>query len=113
MMVARIKKREQWYGVRSVFLLSQKKDGTNVFEERVVVFTGVSVDRAFAKAQKEADRYAKALNVKRHPHMEAYIQDGDPLIDGYEVWSVLYESPAGLGAFYKERYDRCRHRPER
>ncbi|MFH1024492.1 MAG: hypothetical protein V1809_14015 [Planctomycetota bacterium] len=110
---AKKKRQKQWYGVRSIFLFGQKKDGTNVFEERVVVFSGVTVERAFAKAQKEAEGYAKALNMKMHPCMEAYTQDGDALIDGYEVWSVLYESRETLRSFFKNRYDKYEYHPDK
>jgi hypothetical protein len=105
--------RKQWYGIRSIFLFGRKKDGTNVFEERVVVFSGVTVEQAFAKAKKEAEAYAKGLNMKRHPYMEAYTQDGDTLIDGYEVWSVLYESREPLRSFFKNRYDKYEYHPEK
>jgi len=115
MMKTEVKKknRKQWYGVRSIFLFGRKKDGTNVFEERVVVFSGITVERAFAKAEKEARGYAKALNMKRHPYMEAYIQDGDTLIDGYEVWSVLCESRESLKSFFKNRYDKYQYHPDK
>lgn len=104
--------RREWYGIRTVFLFDRKKDGTNVFEERVVVFSGITVERALAKAQKEAEAYAKALNMAMHPYMEAYIQDGDDLIDGYEVWSTLYESRESLNAFVKKRYDKYEYHPD-
>ena len=110
---AQKKSRKQWYGIRSIFLFGRKKDGTNVFEERVVVFSGVTVERAFAKAKKEAENYAKVLNMKMHPYMEAYTQDGDDLIDGYEVWSVLYESREALRSFFKMRYDKYQYHPDK
>ena len=104
---------KQWYGVRSIFLFGRKKDGTNVFEERIVAFSGATVVRVFAKAKKEAEAYAKALNMKLHPCTEAYTQDGDALIDGYEVWSVLYESREPLRSFFKNRYDRYEYHPDK
>ena len=110
---AKQKIRNQWYGIRSVFLFDQKKDGTNVFEERVVVFSGTTVERAFAKAKKEAENYAKVLKMKMYPYMEAYTQDGDALIDGYEVWSVLYESRETLSSFFKTRYQKYEYHPDK
>jgi hypothetical protein len=103
----------QWYGIRSLFLFGRKKDGTNVFEERVVVFSGRSIERAFAKAEQEATRYAKTLKMKRYPCMEAYRQDGNALIDGYEVWSTLYESRETLTSFFKTKYKRCAYHPDK
>ena len=111
--ITKKKSRKQWYGIRSIFLFGRKKDGTNVFEERVVVFSGITVERAFAKAQREADKYAKALQMKRHWSMEGYTQDGDDLIDGYEVWSVLYESRESLNDFVRTRYGKYRYHPDR
>ncbi len=107
------KRRKQWYGIRSIFLFGSKKDGTNVFEERVVVFSATTVERAFAKAKKEAEDYAKVLDMKRHPYMEAYIQDGDDLIEGYEVWSVLCESRENLDSFVKHRYGQYEYHPDK
>lgn len=110
---AKKKTRNQWYGIRSIFLFGRKKDGTNVFEERIVVFSGITVERAFAKAKKEAENYAKVLNMKMHPYMEAYTQDGDALIDGYEVWSVLYESRETLSSFFKTKYRKYEYHPDK
>ena len=107
------KTEKNWYGIRILFLFGRKKDGTNVFEERVVVFSGTTVAQAFAKAQKEAVNYAKVLNLKMHPCLEAYLQDGDSFIDGYEVWSVLYESREKLNTFAKTRYDRYKYHPDK
>ena len=102
-----------WFGVRSVFLFGKKKNGSNVFEERIVVFSAKTSEEAFAKAQREAESYAKILKLERHPDMEAYIQDGDNLIDGYEVWSTPYESRENLKAFVKNRYDKYRYHPDK
>jgi hypothetical protein len=106
-------RRREWYGIRSIFLFGRKKDGTNLFEERVVVFSAVTVEQAFAKARKEADAYAKVINGKRHSYMEAYIQDGDALIEGYEVWSVLYEARESLNAFVRKQYDKYEYHPDK
>ena len=105
--------RKQWWGIRSVFLFGRKKDGTNVFEERVVVFSATTLERAFAKAKTEAENYAKVLKMKRHPYMMAYEQDGDALIDGYEVWSVLYESRESLRSFFKAKYAKYEYHPDK
>ena len=110
---AKKKDRKRWYGIRSLFLFGRKKDGTNVFEERVVVFSGATVERAFAKATKEAEEYAKTLNIRMHRYMEAYEQDGDALIEGYEVWSVLYESRETLSSFFKTKYGKYEYHPDR
>ncbi len=98
--------RELWFGVRAVYLFGKKKDGTNIFEERIVVFSGSTADEALGKAEQEADAYARQHQMLRHSTLEAYEQDGDPLIDGYEVWSELFESPEDLQSFVASKYER-------
>lgn len=101
-----------WFGIRAIYHFGQKKDGTNIFEERVVVFSASTAEEALAKAEREADAYANTLNMHRHPYLEAYRQDGDALIDGYEVWSQLFESATDLESFVKSRYDQYEYRPD-
>ncbi len=101
-----------WFAVQSLYLCRTKSDGTNIFEERVVVFTASSFDEAFAKAEQESEQYARANNFEAHPARESYEQDGDPLVDGYEVWSVMLEARASLDDFYASRYARYEYHPE-
>ena len=102
----------KWFGIRSVFYFGQKKDGTNIFEERVVVFSASSEEEAFAKAGEEAKLYAAVNNREWHPWQIAFEQDGLPLIDGYEVWSELYESSEDFQTFVKSRYDNYEFHPD-
>lgn len=102
----------RWFGIRSVYLFGRKKDGTNIFEERVVVFSGRTEQEAFAKAEHEADHYASLHRMQRHPRLDAYFQDDDPLIDGYEVWSELYESAEELRTFVQSRYEKYEYHPD-
>ena len=101
-----------WFGVRGIYLFGKKTDGTNIFEERVVVFSGSRSDEALSKAKQEADAYARQHQMLRHPRLEAYEQDGDPLIDGYEVWSELFESPEDLQPFVSSKYERYEDHPD-
>jgi hypothetical protein len=101
-----------WYGIRHVFKFGVKSNGMNIFEERVVVFKGDTQDEAHAKARKEAQEYAQASNLTLHPHSMGYEQDGDDLLDGYEVWSELYETRENLEEFYANRYEHYRHHPD-
>ena len=104
-----------WFAVRSVYLFGRKSDGTNIFEERIVCFEGASYDEAFEKAERESDAYVASASFKDFEVFEvqdAYEQDGDPLIDGYEVYSKLYESRESLAEFYANRYDRYEYHPE-
>ncbi len=106
-----------WFGIRTVYLFGRKSDGTNIFEERIVCFEGASSDEAFDKAAREAADYIAAHQAnfpdfERHEEQHAYEQDSDPLIDGYEVYSKLYESRESLEKFYENRYTKYEYHPE-
>lgn len=101
-----------WYGIRTIYHFGAKSDGKNIFEERIVVFCGKTEEEAHEKASKEAEEYGKSNGFEVHPHQEGYLQDGDKLIDGYEVWSELYESSDNLNQFYKKKYSKYEYHPE-
>ena len=103
----------RWFAVRCVYLMEKKQsNGRNVFEERIVVFSGADGDEAFAKAEQESGDYAKALGLEVHPEAEAFEQDGGPLLDGYELASFLFEADEDLETFYKNRYTAYEYTPE-
>ena len=102
----------EWYGIRSLYQFGVNSQGINVFEERVVTFTANSFDEAHKKAEIEAANYSQSNEFSLHPEQVAYKQDGAPLIDGYEVWSELYEADMNLDEFYKERYEKYTYKPE-
>ncbi|OZG71129.1 hypothetical protein BTA51_22385 [Hahella sp. CCB-MM4] len=102
----------EWYGVRSLFHFGINSKGINVFEERVVVFRANSFEEAHRKAELEAEAYAKDGEFELHQEQLAYKQDGEPLVDGYEVWSELYEADMSLNDFYRERYEKFTYHPE-
>lgn len=101
-----------WYAIRTVYHFGVKSDGMNVFEERVVCFSGESSDEAHEKAASESQQYEAQNNVVAHPEQSGYRQDGHALIDGYEVWSELFESHSTLEKFYSERYEKYEYHPE-
>jgi hypothetical protein len=101
-----------WYAIRTVYHFGTKNDGTNVFEERVVCFEAASWAEAHAKADTESDKYAKAHEMEAHPEQSGYEQDGEPLIDGYEIWSELFESRDTLEEFYAKRYAAYEYHPD-
>jgi hypothetical protein len=100
-----------WFAIRSVYLFGEKFDGTNVFEERIVCFEAASAHEAHVKAKSESEQYAADNGCEVFPEQEGYEQDGDALIDGYEVWSVLLEARQSLADFYAERYERYTYSP--
>ena len=102
-----------WYAVRTVYHFGTKADGTNIFEERIVAFEALSFDEALEKADQEAGEYERANAFVAHEDQMAYEQDGDDLIDGYEIWSQLFEARLSLNDFYADRYARFDYHPER
>lgn len=113
-----------WYGIRTIYHFGKKKDGKNLFEERVCVFSGKTSDEAFAKAQAEAATYSKHLNESQHlqlewhPVQESYLLDDfldEPspvIVEGYEVWSDVFEFDGDLAAFVQARYERFHYHPD-
>ena len=102
----------EWYGVRSVYHFGKKKNGTNLFEERICLFSGKDSADALEKAYREAVIYAKDGDMKRFPELVSYLQDGEILIDGYEVFSEIFEYNGNLETFYYERYTKYDYTPD-
>lgn len=100
-----------WYAIRHVFLFQKKPRGVNVFEERMVCFKARSWKEAHAKAEKEADVYAGHIGAVVHDQQEGYLMDDADLVDGHEIWSMLYESAQTLNTFYRDHYESYRYRP--
>jgi hypothetical protein len=101
-----------WYAIRTVYLFGAKSDGKNVFEERMVVFEADTPDRAHERAELESEQYTAQNGLIAHPEQMAYHQDGTALVDGYEVWSELFEDDSNLEDFYAKRYGRFEYHPE-
>jgi len=101
-----------WFAIRSVYHFGAKADGTNVFEERVVCFEAADSEEAHRKADAESDAYAEQNNFAVYPEQSGYKQDGSPLVDGYEIWSELFESRESLEQFYANRYAKYLYTPD-
>ncbi len=101
-----------WFAIRSVYLFGRKNDGTNIYEERVVAFEADSTENAHARAAIESDQYAVENGFEAYPHQVGYRQDDDALIDGYELWSAMFESSESLSQFYENRYRKCEYMPD-
>lgn len=101
-----------WFAIRCIYHFGIKSNGINVFEERIVCFKAKTVDEAHEKADKESLEYASAHGFIVHSQQDGYMQDGDQLIDGYELWSTLYESHENLNDFYNNRYVKFQYSPD-
>jgi len=93
-----------WYAARTIYLFGIKDSGLNIFEERIVCFEASDSVAAHVKAQIESEDYASSNGFEAHPEQYIYRQDGEKLIDCYELWSELYESDENLEFFYNDRY---------
>lgn len=102
----------EWIAIRSVYHFGVNSKGINVFEERVVVFEASDFEDAHKKAENEAKLYAQENEFVLHSEQVGYKQDGEQLLDGYEVWSELFEANLSLEQFYKERYEKYLYHPE-
>ena len=101
-----------WFAIRTIYHFGTQPDGTNIFEERIVVFKAKSWSDAYHKAKIESETYARGNDFTIHPEQVGYEQDGEPLIDGYEVWSELFQADASLEEFYSKRYSQYKYEPE-
>lgn len=102
----------KWFAVRSLYKFGVKKDGKNIFEERIVCFGAPDFDVAATRAREEAETYAKDNDFELHEEQLVYKQDGESLIDCYEVWSELYESYESIHVFFDAKYRRFLYEPE-
>ena len=101
-----------WYAIRTVYQFGTKQTGVNVFEERVVCFHARTWPEAHARAEAEAAEYASENGFIAHSEQYGYKQDGTALVDGYEIWSELFEANANLEAFYQARYANFLYTPD-
>ncbi|OMH38249.1 DUF4288 domain-containing protein [Motiliproteus sp. MSK22-1] len=93
-----------WFSVRNVYHFGTTETGDNIFEERVVCFKAKDFSDAHEKGKKESATYALENGFIAYDEQLVYKQDGEELIDCYEVWSELFQSPLDLDSFYREHY---------
>jgi hypothetical protein len=88
-------------------------EGLNIYEERIVCIEAETFEDAHNKAIKEAEEYTDCNGFEMYHEQVCYEQDGEKIIDGYEVWSELFQSNQNLDEFYKERYLKYVYEPEK
>jgi hypothetical protein len=96
----------RWYGVKCVFR-TPPADGESqesVYEERVTVWRAVSFDEAIQKAEAEAFEYAGEAS-EYIGYCSAYEMDDGPAIEGWEVYSLMRESPEEPEDYIDRFYD--------
>lgn len=50
--------------------------------------------------------------LRAHPEQYGYQQDGTALVDGYELWSELFQANTSLESFYEARYRNFLYTPD-
>lgn len=100
-----------WFGVRNLYHFGVTPEGNNIYEERVICIKANDFDEAHIKGKKESETYSQENGFTSYTDQVVYKQDGESLIDGYEVWSELYESDKSMEEFYKEHYFKYDYEP--
>jgi hypothetical protein len=88
-----------WYSVRCVFLTD-----SDVYEERITLWTTDAIDEAILKAQKEAAEYAGQIEAVFLGIAQAYKLEDAPS-DGAEVFSLIRESDLEPDAYLNHFFD--------
>ena len=74
-----------WYSVRCIF-----STDPGLYEERITLWTAGGFDEAIAKAKREADKYAEAIEGRYIGLAQAFLIDQDPT-EGVEMFSLIPE----------------------
>ncbi|MCC6686906.1 MAG: hypothetical protein IT205_07950 [Fimbriimonadaceae bacterium] len=107
-------KRSQFdrYAIRSVYEFGKKKDGSTIFEERVVFFHAETEEKAYALAEQENEEYCATLGFRSHDEMVAYYLDPMDLPNGTELWSELFKFNGTLEECYEAKYKNFEYSPD-
>ena len=95
-----------WYSIRTVYRHGAEEDGTNIFEERILLVRATDTASAFARAEAELSLYLK-LNptFERIGEWVAFqISFKGDLGESTEVWSGLSRSHLAPPDYYRARY---------
>jgi hypothetical protein len=84
----------EWFAVQCVFLIeagSVLAERGQVYEERITLWHATSHEEAIARAEVEAERYARDSGFSRVEYVTTYELFDSPG-DAAEVWSVMRDS---------------------
>lgn len=82
-----------WYAARTVYnCYPNKKSKKKIYEERVVLFVAKSFNNAIKKAEKEADEYSNANQMKYLGFVNVFKLFEQSITNGTEVYSLMRES---------------------
>lgn len=94
----------KWFSVRSVYRSKGTLDGSELYEERVVLFRAEDFDDAIAKAEADAAEYVDGLDSEVLPLFQAHWLFDDPA-DGVEVFSLMRVSDLKPGDYLDHFFD--------
>ena len=97
---------EPWYGVRLVYRLTFAS--RRAFEERVLIVRADGFDSAIARAEQiSRDDYENESTIYTNYAMAFHIFDenGDALVEGVEVFSLIRESDLDVDAYLNRFHD--------
>ena len=103
-----------WFSIRAVYMHERDRDGTGIFEERLLLFRAPDDKRAFELAENESKHYL-ALNptFQRVGEWIAFaIREGTEELDGSEIWSGLSRSDMAPDEYYHRRYAEFELQPD-
>jgi hypothetical protein len=103
-----------WYSIRSVYLHGQDDDGTNTFEERIVLYHGEDEESVFERAKVDSKRYLEINpTFRRIGEWDMFrINSDDDNLNAVEVWSCLSSSEWPSSEFYERRYTSLEVQPD-
>jgi len=94
------------FAIRSLYTIAIAQDGTYLYEERVVHFSGKTEAEALAKAEMESMDRADHLEIDVYGERLICQIDHLNLADGVELWSDEMQSPLEVDEFYQQKYSR-------
>jgi Domain of unknown function (DUF4288) len=104
--------KERWFSAKCIFTHSNvKSEHKFVYEERIVVIRGRKFDDAIRKAEKEAGKYAAALDGCCYiGYVDVYELFTKQLRSGSEVYSLMRDSNLPKNRYLDRYYDTGKER---
>ncbi|MEO8036900.1 MAG: DUF4288 domain-containing protein [Acidobacteriota bacterium] len=97
-----------WFSARTVY--EHDKPGDGLFEERIVLFRAGDFDEAFARAEEEAEKYAREATCSYTGYISIYEIPDETITDGVEVFSLMRDSDYPADEYIEQFFDTGRER---
>jgi hypothetical protein len=101
------KPEKTWFSAKGIFIHADRENGPRqLYEERVVLLRARSSRKAWKQAEREADRYAKALNQVSFAGIVDVFRPFDKPGVRAEVYSKMEQSDLTAKEYLRLRYPR-------